>query len=122
MTSFDQLELNARLLTDISLNETEKNDLLADMADPGLFCSGCMQCVPSCKHNLPVPDLMRAFMYAYGYSSPSMAKDLMAEIGISGDPCSGCDTCSVNCSRNFRVMDKITDVSRLTNVPSDFLA
>jgi len=122
MTSFDQLELNAKLLTDISLNETEKNDLLADMADPGLFCSGCMQCLPSCPRNLPVPDLMRAFMYAYGYSSPSMAKDLLAEIGISGNPCSGCDNCSVNCSRSFRIKEKIADVSRLTNVPSDFLS
>jgi predicted aldo/keto reductase-like oxidoreductase len=122
MTSFDQLELNAKLLTDISLNDTEKNDLLADMTDPGLFCSGCKQCIPACPNNLPVPDLMRAYMYAYGYASPSMAKNLLGELGIQGDPCSACDVCRVDCSRNFRVKEKITDVSRLVNVPADFLA
>jgi predicted aldo/keto reductase-like oxidoreductase len=122
MTTFDQLELNAKLLADISLTEKDKNDLLADMADPGLFCSGCMECMRACPRNLPVPDLMRAYMYSYGYSSPSMAKELLAEIGISGDPCSGCDICSVNCSRNFRIREKIADIARLTDIPSDFLA
>ncbi|MCU0457038.1 MAG: aldo/keto reductase [Bacteroidales bacterium] len=122
MTSFDQLELNAKLLTDISLSESEKNDLLADMSVPGLFCSGCRQCVPACPHNLPVPDLMRAYMYAYGYASPLMARDLLASLEISGDPCTGCEKCAVRCSRNFNVRDKIADVSRLINVPSEFLA
>jgi uncharacterized protein len=122
MTSFDQLELNSKLLADLALTETEKNDLLADMADPGLFCSGCTQCLPSCPRRLPVPDLMRAFMYAYGYSSPSMAKNLLSELGISGNPCNGCSECSVKCSRNFRIREKIEDVSRLCNVPADFLS
>jgi predicted aldo/keto reductase-like oxidoreductase len=122
MTSFDQLELNSKILTDISLSDTEKKDLLADMADPGLFCSGCRQCTASCPLNLPVPDLMRAYMYAYGYSSPSMAKNLLGDLGISGNPCSGCEICNVRCSRNFRVREKIADISRLVNMPSDFLA
>lgn len=122
MTSFDQLELNAKLLTDITLNETEKKDLLADMSVPGLFCSGCLKCLPVCPRKLPVPDLMRAFMYAYGYSSPSMARDLLASMEISVDPCSGCNECTVRCSRYFNVKEKIADVSRLVNVPSEFLA
>lgn len=122
MTSFDQLELNARLLTNITFSETEKNDLVADMADPGLFCSGCMECISSCPRHLPVPDMMRAYMYAYGYASPSMAKDLLAEIKVNNDPCAGCEICTVRCSRNFNVREKIADVSLLTDVPSEFLA
>jgi predicted aldo/keto reductase-like oxidoreductase len=122
MTSFDQLEINAKLLTDITLSETERNDLLADMSVPGLFCSGCRECINTCPKNLPLPDLMRAFMYAYGYAAPSMAKDLLASLEISCDPCSGCDICTVQCSRNFNVRDKIADVARLVNVPSEFLA
>lgn len=122
MTNFDQLDLNAKLLTDLVLSETEKNDLLADMADPGLFCSGCMKCTPSCPRHLPVPDMMRAYMYAYGYASPSMAKDLLAELKVTGDPCSGCGSCTVSCSRNFSIREKIADVSRLANIPSEFLA
>jgi aryl-alcohol dehydrogenase-like predicted oxidoreductase len=60
MTNFDQLELNAKILEDISLNDQEKNDLLADNSAPGLLCSGCMKCLPLCRNRLPVPDLMRA--------------------------------------------------------------
>ncbi|MCX6335152.1 MAG: aldo/keto reductase [Bacteroidia bacterium] len=121
MTSFDQLDLNSKLLTDITLNDQENKDLLADMSDPGLFCSGCQQCLALCPLNLPIPDLMRAYMYTFGYSSPSMAKNLLEELAINGNPCSGCDECKVQCSRNFKVKEKIADISRLTNVPVDFL-
>lgn len=122
MTSFDQLELNAPLLADFTLTDKDKSDLLADNAVPGLFCSGCRQCITACPNNLPVPDLMRAYMYAYGYSMPSMAHNLLGELGTNGDPCSNCNECTVNCSRNFRIREKITDVSRLVNVSPDFLA
>ena len=122
MTNFDQLDLNAKILEDISLNDQEKNDLLADNSVPGLLCSGCRQCVPSCRKNLPVPDLMRAYMYAYGYSMPYMAQDLLAELGTDADPCSNCGSCNIECSRNFSIRERISDVSRLVNVPSDFLA
>jgi predicted aldo/keto reductase-like oxidoreductase len=122
MTSFDHLEANEKLLTDIALTDQEKNDMVAARGEQGLFCSGCKQCVSSCPHNLPVQDLMRAYMYAYGYSNPSMAKSLMGELGISGDPCSSCDACSIRCPLNFKVKDKIADISRLMNVPSEFLA
>ncbi|MCU0474366.1 MAG: aldo/keto reductase [Bacteroidales bacterium] len=122
MTSFDQLELNLPLLTDITLTDKEKSDLLADNSVPGLFCSGCKQCIPACPNNLPVPELMRAYMYAYGYSMPSKARTLLGELGTNSDPCSNCNECSVNCSRDFRIREKITDVSRLVNVSPDFLA
>jgi predicted aldo/keto reductase-like oxidoreductase len=122
MTTFDQLELNSKILPDISLTDKEKSDLLADNSLPGLFCSGCNQCVPSCPKNLPVPELMRAYMYAYGYSMPSMAQTLLGDLGISDNPCSSCGSCSVKCSRNFKLKEKITDITRLVNVPPDFLA
>jgi predicted aldo/keto reductase-like oxidoreductase len=122
MTSFDQLELNAKILGDISLNDQEKSDLLADNSVPGLLCSGCRQCVASCRKNLPVQDLMRAYMYTYGYLMPSMAKNLLAELGTGSDPCSNCGSCNVVCSRNFGIRERISDVSRLVSVPSDFLA
>lgn len=121
MTNFDQLEMNAKILTDITLTGNEKSDLVAERSEPGLFCSGCRKCIASCPHNLPIPDLMRAYMYAYGYMSPSMAKSLIEELGINSDPCSSCETCSVSCSNNFRIKEKIADVARLVNVPDEFL-
>jgi uncharacterized protein len=122
MTSFDQVELNSKILEDISLSDSEKSDLIADSSEPGLFCSGCRQCIPVCPRNLPVPDLMRAYMYAYGYSMPSMAQTLLGDLKIQGDPCNNCGICSVKCSKGFPVREKIGDITRLVNVPSGFLA
>jgi hypothetical protein len=64
---------------------------------------------------------MRAYMYAYGYSNPSMAYALLGELGTGSAPCSNCETCRVECSRHFNVKEKISDISRLVNVPSDFI-
>jgi uncharacterized protein len=122
MTDFDQLELNVKMLSDVTLTDTEKNDLIVPTAETGLYCNGCSTCVAQCSRKLPVPDLMRAYMYAYGYSSPAMAHSLLCEIGTTENPCLDCNGCSVNCIKNFRVREKITDISRLVNVPVDFLS
>ncbi|TFG40990.1 MAG: oxidoreductase [Bacteroidia bacterium] len=122
MTQFDQLDLNEKLLTDITLTDQEKKDILIASAQPGLFCSGCQECIPACPLKLSVPDLMRAFMYAYGYSNPLQAQSLLAELGYGKDPCGNCGgTCQVKCSRGFNVHEKITDISRLADVPAEFL-
>jgi uncharacterized protein len=121
MTDFDQLDLNVKMLTDITLTDKEKNDLLVPTAESGLYCNGCSKCIAQCSRKLPVPDLMRAYMYAYGYSSPSMAHSLLSELGTSDNPCRECITCSVDCIKNFRIREKITDISRIVKVPVDFL-
>jgi len=122
MTAFDQLEMNSRIMEDITLTDNEKSELIASVAEPGLICSGCGQCTLSCNKNLPVRDLMRAYMYAYGYGNTAMAKSLLQELDLPEDPCSGCDVCSVKCFRNFDLKTKIADITRLQKVPFDFLA
>jgi predicted aldo/keto reductase-like oxidoreductase len=121
MTDFDQLDLNLKILSDITFTDNEKKDLVIPTAETGLYCTGCTKCIPACTRNLPVPDLMRAYMYAYGYSNPAMAHALLGELGTSDNPCKECDTCKVECTKNFRIKEKITDISRLVNVPADFL-
>jgi uncharacterized protein len=121
MTEFDQLELNAKVLNDIILTDREKNDLIVPVTETGLFCTGCNKCIPACPMNLPVPDMMRAYMYAYGYSNTSMAYSLLSELGTSDNPCNECEVCQVGCTKNFNIKEKITDISRLRNVPVDFL-
>jgi uncharacterized protein len=121
MTDFDQLDLNVKMLSDITLTDKEKNDLVVPTAESGLYCTGCSKCITACPRNLPVPDLMRAYMYAYGYSSPAMALSLLSELGTSDNPCNGCNTCNVDCTKHFRVKEKISDISRLVNVPKEFL-
>ena len=121
MTDFEQLDLNVKLLTDITITESEKNDLILASAEMGLYCTGCYKCINSCSKNLPVPDLMRAYMYAYGYSNPAMASSLLGELGTDDNPCKGCNGCKVECTKKFDIKEKIADISRLVNVPADFL-
>ena len=121
MTDFDQLDLNIKILSDISITDQEKKDLLIASAEKGLYCTGCTICLNSCTMNLPVPDLMRAYMYAYGYSNPSMAYSLLSELGTNDNPCKDCSSCQVECTKKFDIKEKIADISRLVNVPADFL-
>jgi uncharacterized protein len=115
MTDFDQLDKNVRLLTDITLTAEDRNGLIMPTSETGLYCNGCGTCVAQCTKRLPVPDLMRAFMYAYGYSSPEMARNVLNETGTAADPCKGCDVCRINCVKGFKVREKVTDVSVLGN-------
>ena len=121
MTDFDQLDLNVKLLSDISITDQEKKDLIIARAEKGLYCTGCTKCLGNCTMNLPVPDLMRAYMYAYGYSNPAMAHTLLSELGTNDNPCKECSSCKVECTKNFDIREKIADISRLVNVPADFL-
>jgi predicted aldo/keto reductase-like oxidoreductase len=123
MTTYDHLELDSKILYDITPTEQEKKDISFAETQPGIYCSGCKKCLAGCRANLPVPDLMRAYMYAYGYSNTFQAYSLLSDLGTGADPCSGCNgNCTVNCSRQFDVRQKICDVSRLVNVPVDFLS
>jgi predicted aldo/keto reductase-like oxidoreductase len=121
MTDFEQLDLNIKILADTSISEAEKKDLIIASTETGLYCTGCTKCMTTCTKQLPIPDLMRAYMYAYGYSNPSMAYSLLGELGTSENPCKDCSTCNVNCTKNFNVQSKIADISRLVNVPMEFL-
>ena len=122
ITAFDQLETDLKIMRDITLTEQDKAELMADASHPGLYCNACSNCVPGCPNNLPIPELMRAYMYAYGYRNAAMASELIAETSVKADPCADCETCSASCIRGFDLKGKITDISRLVSVPYDLLA
>lgn len=121
MTDFDQVEKNVKILTDITLTEEEKKDLLIAGTETGLYCTACNKCIPACPKNLPIPELMRAYMYAYGYSDTKMAYSLLNELRSGENPCSDCSSCAIECTKAFNIREKIADISRLVNVPMDFL-
>ncbi|MFZ2286417.1 MAG: aldo/keto reductase [Bacteroidales bacterium] len=122
ITAFDHLTADLRVMTDITLTSAEKDELIAGVACQGLYCNACSSCLPGCRNNLPVPELMRAYMYAYGYGNLRMASELISENDVKSDPCAGCDECKTVCVKGFNLKEKISDISRLASVPLDLLA
>ena len=121
ITTFDQLADNAGVNKDLALTEDEKSSLVPGKSEGGLYCPGCPGCTDRCTKGLPVPDIMRAYMYTYGYGDARLAQDLLAGLRIDADPCGECAECTVRCSRGFDLPARVRDISRLTSVPSEFL-
>lgn len=120
-SSFEELEecLDAVAHPDLTPDEQK---FLSSVSYTGLlYCQGCRKCLPQCPAHLPVPDLMRAYMYQYGYGKPSLAKDVVAKLAIQENPCGECVTCTVSCTAGFQIARKVRDIIRLRHIPDEFL-
>ncbi|MDI6697316.1 MAG: aldo/keto reductase [Candidatus Saccharicenans sp.] len=124
MTTFDQLKSNLEVVKDLKLTPEELYDLKMGEAAPqsGLYCQGCERCVPQCPKQLPIPEMMRAYMYAYGYKNLAAAHELVSSLNLPDNPCAGCASCSVKCAFKFDVRDRLVDINRLKAVPAEFFA
>ena len=122
ITSFEQLAENASVNADLTMNEEEKAGLVSGRLEGGLYCQGCEHCVPGCPKGLPIPDMMRAYMYTYGYRDLALAQSVFRSLGISGNPCEGCSSCGAGCVKGFDVAGRIADVSRVSSIPTEFLS
>jgi aryl-alcohol dehydrogenase-like predicted oxidoreductase len=121
MTTFDQLEDDLAVMADLTLTEQDLKDLRMDV-QAGLYCQSCKKCLPDCRRQLPVPEIMRSYMYAYGYRNLGLARDLLEEIDLPANPCRDCLTCTVRCVKGFDVADRVQDIARLKDVPAEFFA
>ncbi len=122
ITSFEQLAENASINADLTMSEDEKAELVSGRLEGGLYCQGCEHCVPGCPKGLPIPDMMRAYMYTYGYRDLAMAQNVFRTLEISGNPCEGCSSCGARCVKGFDVAERIADVSRVSSIPAGFLS
>jgi predicted aldo/keto reductase-like oxidoreductase len=123
ITTFDQLETDMLIMQDLSLTPREKADLEPGEKNTGigLFCSQCRDCRSQCRYHLDIPTLMRCYMYAYGYKEPAKAKSILQEKQLEMITCRECYSCAVSCKMGFAVSEKIRDISRILDVPDDFL-
>ncbi|MFO8235577.1 MAG: aldo/keto reductase [Bacteroidales bacterium] len=119
--NFDELEENMSVMESLELTDDERNFLYAAANEKGLYCNGCETCVSYCRKNIPIPEIMRAYMYAYGYREVKKAKATLAEYQVKENPCTECSVCTVQCVKGFPVSEKIADVTRVTKVPDEFL-
>jgi uncharacterized protein len=122
IVTFDQMIQNFSVMENLEMTEQEKADLEASKQLAGLYCDGCGECLSQCKKHLPVNELMRAFMYTYGYRQAGKASVLLDELAIAANPCSDCSSCEVKCVKGFPVKERIADISRLAGVPRDLIA
>jgi len=120
-TAFEEMETDLVVLENPNLTEDEKKTVQKEASLTSLYCQGCNQCLKQCRDQLPVPDLMRAYMYTYGYRNLALAQDLLLSLNLPGRACEDCSQCSVKCSVGFNVSAKIQDVVRLKDVPSEFI-
>lgn len=123
MSSIDEVQANLAMLADLKLTEQERKDLglAARRTQESLYCQQCRACLAQCPHGLDIPTLMRSYMYAYGYRDASQARYALDSSGIVGKPCETCASCSVACRSGFDVRERIRDISRLHDVPLEFI-
>ncbi|MDW7760376.1 MAG: aldo/keto reductase [Acidobacteriota bacterium] len=118
-TTFDQMETDLAVMADLTLTEKEWADLRLDRTATasGLFCQQCNQCVPGCPQALPIPDLMRGYMYAWGYKNIQAGYDLVASLNVPESPCSNCATCTAHCVKGMDIGARVKDAVRLRTMP-----
>ena len=121
-TTFDQLQTDVKVMYDLTITEAEQAELEEAMSLQGLYCQGCETCLPQCPKGMPVSDLMRAWMYAYGYKNRGEAQDLVRNLDIPAGGCDTCQDCRVVCKKTFDIKDKINNIIRLRDIPREFVA
>ncbi len=111
-TTFEQLEEDLSVMADLTLTEEEIRDLrLNEVTKDGLYCQGCSACLAGCPDALPIPDLMRSYMYAFGYGNQQAAADLLDSLRLPSTLCSNCQACSVRCSQEFNVRQRLSELA-----------
>jgi predicted aldo/keto reductase-like oxidoreductase len=120
-TNFDELDECLAAGRSPGISADEERYLAGLREQEMMFCQRCEACVSRCPKRLPIPDIMRAYMYAYGYKQASLSRETLEELAINGDACAGCAGCTVKCPAGFDVARKIAAVTPVLNVPAELL-
>lgn len=121
-TTFDQMNVDLAVMNDMTLKTAEREQLRRAGLHSALYCQGCGQCRGQCYQQLPIPDLMRAYMYVYGYRNLSAAQEVLSSLALPASLCGDCGQCPVKCLNQWKVADRIQNIVRLRDVPPEFIA
>lgn len=120
-TSYDLLDDCIAAVENHKLTESDKNYLASLCTGEGLYCQQCGICIDQCPEHLPIPDMMRAYMYAYGYKHAQLSKETLTELSLPKEVCSNCEECKVKCHSGFNVGEKIAAIAPIRDTPMEFL-
>ena len=120
MKSYEELQDNISIMNNLEFDQQEKDDLEIALAEIGLSCNDCKTCLQQCKKGLAIPELMRSYMYAYGYGETKKAREQFLR-SKSNTMCEDCNECVVKCKNGFNIAERIKDIARICDVPNDFL-
>jgi predicted aldo/keto reductase-like oxidoreductase len=120
-STFEQLDMYLATMNDLELTPGEKADLAFAERREGLYCQQCGKCLGQCRVGLDIPLYMRAYMYAYGYRDPGLARETIGGDSSQTPPCGSCSECRVSCAMGFDIRDRVLDIARVREVPQDFL-
>ncbi|MDR1402415.1 MAG: aldo/keto reductase [Tannerellaceae bacterium] len=120
-TNFDLLDDCMAAAKSPQLTAEDKEYLAMLCGKELLYCQQCGKCTDECAEHLPIPDLMRAYMYAYGYKNASLSKETLQSLTLADDACKKCEKCKVSCISGFNVSEKIAAITPVRNIPDVFL-
>ncbi len=120
-TAFDELYTDLSIMENLKLTPEEKAALAEDQKMASLYCQQCDRCLSQCGRGVYIPDLMRSYMYAYGYRNLCAAKETLEGMDLENIPCKDCTTCRVKCTMGFDIKNKVLAIARIKDVPTDFL-
>jgi predicted aldo/keto reductase-like oxidoreductase len=120
-TNFDLFDDCMAAAKDPQLTTKDKEYLAMLCGKELLYCQQCGKCTDECAEHLPIPDLMRAYMYAYGYKNAGLSKETLASLNLTDNACKKCEKCKVNCISGFNVSEKIAAITPIMNIPDVFL-
>ena len=121
-TNYDEFDACLAAAHNPVISSEEKEYLAMLCNQEMLFCQRCGKCKEACVEHLPIPDLMRAYMYAYGYKNANLSKETLLELNLPDKTCATCDNkCKVQCSSGFDVARKIAAIKPIMQVPNEFL-
>ncbi|MDR1723657.1 MAG: aldo/keto reductase [Tannerella sp.] len=122
-TNYEQLDECIAAVNSPEINEEERKYLATLCNREMLYCQSCGKCLAQCPEHLPIPDLMRAYMYAYGYKYAQLSKETLSELQLPSNVCGSCKTgCKISCTSGFKVGEKIAAILPVMNVPDELLS
>jgi len=110
MTTFDQVDLDWSVASDLSYTEEEQSFLAErDLQGSIQFCQQCKECLPTCPNGVDIPTLMRTHMYAAQYSNFTHARMTLDEIPARQSifACGSCSECTAECSNSINIAARI---------------